>query len=143
VQRQFLLNFIFMIKPSDCTVFIQVWVDTRALRLGLTHAVYVVDNCALQKSSEQGTGNLNSKVFAGSDICWTILNVDTLSELDLELLSISASWKSPYPPQRYSATQWTGQVPEISPGTYTITFHMHGDGTSIKSSVSPAITTIQ
>jgi hypothetical protein len=131
-----------MIKPSDCNVFIQIWVDTDALQNGSTNGVYLVDNYLNHGSTNEGTPNLHSNVTTNSKICWTILNVNTNSDTQLSLQNFGNAgiWGASGTPQQYSATQWTAQAQVNGNDYYNITFNAQsGGGSGITSSVNPSM----
>jgi hypothetical protein len=55
------------ISPSQCSVFVQVWVDVNELAQGSTRGCYAVSNRS-QNSSEQGTANLTTTVITDSNV---------------------------------------------------------------------------
>lgn len=103
------------VNPTNCTVFIQVWVDINALVVGQISGCYAVDN--LQGSGE-GTPSLSSKVSTNTSICWQVLPIDPQYAGTLSITQISApsGWQAQ--PAAYSASgdTWTGTVSKSSTG---------------------------
>ena len=103
------------VNPTNCTVFIQVWVDVNALAVGQITGCYAVDN--LQGAGE-GTSSLVSKVATNTSICWQVLPIDPQYAGDLSITQISApsGWQNQ--PRAFSSGQdvWTGTVSKSSTG---------------------------
>ena len=55
------------IPPSECTVFINIWVDVNATKSGETQGIYCVNNQAENQnpSQNEGTPNLITTVGQG------------------------------------------------------------------------------
>lgn len=130
-----------VISPSECSVFIQVWVDTKSLQNGSTTGVYLVDSNHNNGSSNEGTVNLNSKVSTNTKICWSILNVDLNSDVALSFQNFgnASVWGAGGTPQQVSATVWTGQVEANGTASYAINFNAE-KGTGITTTVNPSLT---
>ena len=77
------------IQPSECSIFIQIWVDTNALQNGSTKGVYLVDSNHNNGSSQEGTTFLKTNATTNSKICWTILNTNINSDVQLSIANLS------------------------------------------------------
>lgn len=79
---------------SQCSVFIQVWIDTNAVQAGSTKGIYMVDNRTSAGSKNEGACTLNTAVTKNSNICWTVMPIDpnfTAAGGTLQLQSIGNS----------------------------------------------------
>ena len=130
------------IQPSQCSVFIQIWVDTNALQNGQTIGVYLVDNNLNHGSSSEGTVNLNTNVPNGTSICWSLLNISPTSNTILQIQNFgnASVFGASGTPQQVNATTWTGQVQQTGGANYNINFSAQIPGQSgITTSVNPAL----
>lgn len=130
------------ITPSSCSLFIQIWVDTNALQNGQTTGVYLVDNNLNHGSSNEGTVNLNSSVPVGTNICWSLLNVDPTSNtiLTIQNFGNASVFGASGTPQQFNATTWTGQVQAAGTASYNINFTAQIPGSSgITTNVNPTL----
>lgn len=130
------------IQPSECSVFIQIWVDTNALQNGSTYGVYLVDNNLNHGSSSEGTPTLNTKVPTNTKICWSILNtnVNWNGQLSIQNFGNAGVFGSGGTPQQVSATTWTGQVQANGSDVYDIVFNAEpAGGTGITTTVRPTL----
>lgn len=131
-----------VIQPSSCSVFVQIWVDTDALVNGQTTGVYLVDNNLNHGSSGEGTVNLNTEVPVGTNICWSLLNVDPTSDTILQIQNFgNAGVFGPSgTPQMVNANTWTGTVQAKGNDSYAINFSAQIPGSSgITTAVNPSI----
>lgn len=131
-----------IIQPNECSVFVQVWVDTDALVNGQTAGVYIVDNNLNHGSSGEGTVKLNTKVPVGTKICWSLLNVDPTSDTVLQIQNFGNAgvFGAGGTPKQVNATTWTGQVQAQGSDAYNINFTAQKvGGTGITTSVDPAL----
>ena len=131
-----------VIQPSNCSVFVQIWVDTDALQNGQTTGVYLVDNNLNHGSSNEGTVNLSTNVPIGTNICWSLLNVDPTSDtiLSIQNFSNAGVFGASGTPQQVNANTWTGQVQATGNDSYGITFNAQIPGQSgITTTVNPSL----
>lgn len=131
-----------VIQPSECSLFIQVWVDTDALVNGQTTGVYIVDNNLNHGSSGEGTVNLSSTVPVGTKICWSLLNIDPNSNSVLQLQNFGNAgvFGASGTPQMVNQTTWTGQVQAPGDDHYNINFSAtNSGGSGITTSVNPSL----
>jgi hypothetical protein len=130
------------ITPASCSVFVQVWVDTNALQNGQTTGVYLVDNNLNHDSSNEGTVNLSTVVPVGTNICWSLLNVNPTSNTILQIQNFgnASVFGASGTPQQVNATTWTGQVQATGSANYNINFSAQIPGSSgITVSVNPSL----
>jgi hypothetical protein len=130
------------ITPVSCSVFVQIWVDTSALQNGDTTGVYLVDNNLNNGSSNEGTVNLQTYVPVGTNICWSLLNVNPTSNTILQIQDFGNAGVFGFSgtPQRVNATTWTGQVQTAGIANYNINFIAQSPGSSaITTSVTPSL----
>ncbi|HEX8824531.1 MAG TPA: hypothetical protein VF794_31705 [Archangium sp.] len=129
------------IPISSASVFIQIWVDVNALHNGSTAGVYLVDNNVNGGSTNEGTTTLQTELSQGSNVCWSLLNIDPNSKAILSIASFSNSsaFGASGTPQQVTPTQWTGQVQAAGQAGYSITFNVQIPGASgITTTVSPS-----
>ncbi len=132
------------IQTSNCTTFIQLWVDTNALQNGSAKGVYLVDNRVNNGSSQEGTASLATAVSLSTNICWQIFNVDPNSTTQLQIESISnasvfgASGQPEAAPDNPNA--FTGTVQAAGNANYTINFSAQvAGGSGITTKVTPSL----
>jgi hypothetical protein len=131
-----------VIQPSNCSVFVQVWVDTDALVNGQTTGVYLVDNNLTHGSSNEGTVNLVSDVPVGTNICWSLLNVDPTSDTILQIQNFGNAgvFGASGTPQMVNANTWTGTAQAQGSDSYAINFSAQIPGSSgITTAVNPTL----
>jgi len=131
-----------VIQPSNCSVFVQIWVDTDALQNGQTTGVYLVDNNLNHGSSNEGTVNLSTDVPVGTNICWSLLNVDPTSDTILQIQNFSNAgvFGASGTPKQVNANTWTGQVQAAGSDGYSINFSAQIPGSSgITTTVNPSL----
>ncbi len=131
------------IQPSECSVFIQIWVDTNALQNGLTNGVYLVDNNLAHGSTNEGTTDLNTNLPTNAKICWTILNtnVNWNGQLSIQNFGNAGVFGAGGTPQQINAQTWTGQVQENGADNYAIYINaVPPGGTGITTSLNPKLT---
>jgi len=127
--------------PSSCSVF-QIWVDTNALQNGQTTGVYLVDNNLNHGSTSEGTVNLQTVVPVGTNICWSLLNVNPTSNAILAIQNFgnASVFGASGTPQQVNATTWTGQVQASGQASYNINFSAQIPGSSgITTNVTPSL----
>jgi len=129
------------IKPSDCNIFIQVWVDTTAVQNGSTRGVYLVDNRLTSGSSREGTPSLETVANTNDKVCWKLMNVNVQStdSISVENFGNSSVFGVGGTPQRISSTVWTGQLEQNGNADYSITFNVQqGSGSGVTVEVQPS-----
>jgi len=131
------------IQPSECSVFIQIWVDTNALQNGSTKGVYLVDNNLNNGSSDEGTPSLDTNVPTNTKICWTVANVDPNwdGSLSIQNFGNAGVFGAGGTPQLINPQTWTGQVQANGSDVYDIVFNaVPAGGTGITTTVKPTLT---
>jgi len=101
------------IDPSDCTVFIQVWVDVNTLNTSNpTQGCYVVVNRNGSTTTGQGTPNMQTIVPSNSKVCWQIVPIDPQYNGMLSFVAINIEFAYNQPPLPYTNAYdvWTGVV---------------------------------
>ncbi|TRV44009.1 MAG: hypothetical protein EWV53_18780 [Microcystis panniformis Mp_MB_F_20051200_S9] len=128
------------IQPSECSIFIQIWVDTNAIQNGSTNGVYLVDNNFNNGSSQEGTTYLTTNATTNSKICWTILNTNINSDVQLSIANFSNAsvFGAGGTPQQYQSNIWTGQVQANGEAQYSITFNAE-NSVGITTTVNPTL----
>jgi hypothetical protein len=130
------------IPASSCSTFVQIWVDTNALQNGQTTGVYLVDNNLNNGSSNEGTVDLQTDVPVGTNICWSLLNVNPSSNTILQIQNFgnASVFGASGTPQQVNATTWTGQVQASGQAQYNINFSAQIPGQSgITTNVNPSL----
>lgn len=130
------------IPASSCSTFVQIWVDTNALQNGQTTGVYLVDNNLNNGSGNEGTVNLQTNVPVGTNICWSLLNVNPSSNTILQIQNFgnASVFGASGTPQQVNATTWTGQVQAAGSSQYNINFSAQIPGQSgITTNVNPSL----
>lgn len=135
------------IPVNNCTVFVQLWVDTNALQNGSEQGVYLVDNRLNNGSQFEGTTNLSTNATKGSNVCWQVYNVDPNSTDQLAIQSIgnaSVFGASGQPENAGDGSgAFTGQVQAAASATYTVNFTVQKPGSSgITTQVSPSLVVV-
>jgi hypothetical protein len=131
------------IQPSECSVFIQIWVDTNALQNGSEKGVYLVDNNVNHGSSSEGTTSLDTVVSTNAKVCWSLQNVDPKWQgaLSIQNFSDAAVFGASGTPTQVDGTTWTGQAECNGESSYSIKFNVQAEGGSgITTTVNPTLT---
>lgn len=125
------------IPPSNCSIFIQIWVDTNALQAGSQSGVYCVDNNFSHGSTNEGTTSLVTNTTTGTNICWSVLNTNPNAPdvLTIQNFSNASVFGAGGTPKMVNANTWTGTVQNAGTATYSITFN-DVNGTGITTTVS-------
>jgi hypothetical protein len=130
---------------SQCSVFIQIWIDTNAVQAGQTKGIYLVDNRTSGGSQNEGSVNLQTNCTRGSFICWTIIPIDpnfVASGGSVQIQSIGNSnvWGDSGQPQRVDSWNFTGQAQSGTSGNYALGLNVQAPGGSgISLSINPGI----
>ena len=130
------------IPASSCSAFVQIWVDTNALQNGQTTGVYLVDNNLNNGSSNEGSPNLLTNLPVGTNVCWSLLNVNPSSNTILQIQNFgnASVFGASGTPQQLNATTWTGQVQQAGQSQYNINFSAQIPGSSgITTNVNPSL----
>lgn len=131
------------IQPSECSIFIQIWVDTNALQNGSTKGVYLVDNNLNNGSSNEGTPSLDTNVTTNAKICWTVANIDPNwnGELSIQNFGNAGVFGAGGTPTQVNGQTWTGQAQANGSDSYDIIFNaVPSGGTGITTTVVPTLT---
>ncbi len=126
---------------SDCSVFINIWVDTNAVVSGSSQGVYAVDNRGAQNPSSQneGTASLVTQCTTGAKICWQAFSMNPNSGDTVQLTAIgnSPAWGNsgqplPAPGTSSSSTPaFTGIAQVAGNNGYTASFNVMLSGGSL------------
>jgi hypothetical protein len=124
-----------------------VWIDTNAAAQGSTKGIYLVDNQVSLGSANEGTPTLTTVATQNSNVCFSVLNVDSQSTASLEFANFANSNVYGFngTPQQYSPTVWTGTLAkgEVSaPYGFTVNITKQGGGGSITTQLSPTFKVI-
>jgi hypothetical protein len=131
------------IKPSDCAVFVQVWVDVNGLQQGSTSGCYAVSN-RVQGSTGQGTAKLTTQVVTGSLVCWSVVPVDPQynGQFSITAVGTEFGWSQPPAPVPEEPNVFTGQVEKSTVNgniNSNIQFSFNGGGNAITVTLPVAI----
>ena len=130
------------IQPSECAIFVQIWVDTNALQNGSTTGVYLVDSNHHNGSSGEGTPGLATHAALNDKICWTVLsdNVNWDGDVSIQNFGNAGVFGAGGTPKSVDGSTWTGQVMKAGSDQYTITFNAEpSGGTGITTEVNPSL----
>lgn len=133
---------------SQCTVFIQVWVDTNAVQAGSTNGVYMVDNRTSRGSQKEGSGTLQTSCTMNSNICWTVLPIDPNftaagGMIGMQSIGNSNAWGSSGQPQRIDGVTFTGTAQNPGTANYQMGINVQLPGKSgITLSLNPTVAVI-
>ena len=120
------------IKPEDCSVFIQIWVDFNEVTKGSgTKGVYLVDNRRSSGSEPEAAATLTTSCALNSAVCWEVLPIDpamTGTELEIRELGSSKAFGSngqPEPVDGSSNQIYTGKVERPGDFTYKLGLNLN------------------
>lgn len=131
---------------SQCTVFIQVWVDTKAVQAGSARGIYMVDNRLARRGKKEGSGALQTAVTRNANICWTVLPIDPNftalgGRVQMQSIGNSSAWGSSGQPQMIDATTFTGTAQNAGTANYNMGIKVQLPGKSgITLSLNPSVT---
>jgi len=131
------------IQPSECSVFVQIWVDTNALQNGSTTGVYLVDSNHNNGSTNEGSVELDTNVSTNTKICWQVLNINPnwIGDMSIQNFGNAGVFGAGGTPQQVTSDTWTGQVMANGNDQYAITFNAQpSGGTGITTTVNPSLT---
>lgn len=130
---------------SQCTVFIQVWIDTNAVQAGSTKGIYMVDNRNSRGSQKEGSGALQTSCTMNANICWMVLPIDpnfTAAGGMVQMQSIgnSNAWGPSGQPQRIDNTTFTGTAQNAGNASYNMGINVQLPGQSgMTLNLNPAV----
>lgn len=133
------------IQPSECGVFVQIWVDTNALQNGSIKGVYLVDSNHNNGSSLEGTPNLVTNVSTNTKICWQIfpINKNWNGEVSIQNFGNASVFGAGGTPTQVDPSTWTGQVQENGNAKYELTFNaVPSGGTGITTTALPTLNVV-
>ena len=119
---------------TNCSVFIQIWIDTNSATNGSTKGVYLVDNRVSSGSQNEGSVNLQTACTKGSYICWQVFAIDPNftaigGSVAIQSIGNSNAWGNSGQPQLVGAAA-TGQVQNSGTATYQINLNVQSPGQS-------------
>ncbi|WP_437947147.1 hypothetical protein WME98_41020 [Sorangium sp. So ce296] len=122
------------IPTTQCSVQIQIWVDTNAIQNGSTRGVYLVDNRVTSGGQNEGSANLVTSCTQDSYVCWQILTVDPNASASVQIQSIGSSnaWGPSGQPQVASdnPNAFTGQAQNPGSSSYQLSINVTAGGGS-------------
>ncbi len=130
---------------TQCSVFIQIWVDTNAAQAGTTKGIYLVDNRVSSGSQNEGSANLQTACTLNSYICWQVFAVDPNftsigGSVAIQQIGNSNAWGDSGQPQMLNATTFTGQVENAGSASYSLNLNLQSPGQSgITLAVNPGV----
>jgi hypothetical protein len=132
------------VPTTQCSVFVQIWVDTNAIQNGSTRGVYLVDNRVASGSSSEGTASLQTACTQDSFICWEVFTVSPCTDATVSIQSIgnSNAWGSSGQPEAAldNANAFTGQAQTAGGAGYEVNLNVQlGAGSGFTVTVSPSI----
>ncbi|WP_437691780.1 hypothetical protein [Sorangium sp. So ce176] len=140
------------IPTTQCSVQIQIWVDTNAIQNGSARGVYLVDNRVTSGSQNEGSANLVTACTQNSSICWQVLTVSpcTASSVQIQSIGNSQAWGASGQPQIApdNPNAFTGQAQAAGSSSYQLSINViagGGSGTTVilNPSVSVQATTVR
>ena len=104
------------VNPTNCTAFIQIWVDVNALTTGQITGCYAVDNL---HGKGEGSASLNSVVPNKRNVCWQVLPIDPqyAGMFTIDQISAPSGWQSPPAAASLGQDVWTATVASSSGGS--------------------------
>ncbi len=136
------------ISTSNCTTFIQVWVDVNAIQQNTTTGCYAVCNITPQSvTTGMGTANLSTTVTTGTNVCWTVLPIDPQYNGDFTItnIGVESGWNVPPAPVAGLPNTFTGQLTTTTVNgnvNSNIAFSYNGSGNSITVTLPVTITPV-
>jgi hypothetical protein len=130
---------------SQCSVFIQIWVDTNSAQAGTTKGIYLVDNRISSGSQNEGTATLQTACTNNSYICWQVFAVDPNfaaigGNLSIQSIGNSNAWGNSGQPQSLNANTFTGQVQNGGTANYQLSLNLQSPGLSgMTLTVNPSV----
>ena len=130
------------IQPSECSIFIQIWVDTNALQNGSLRGVYLVDSNHNNGSVHEGMPDLETDANTNDKICWQVLstNIHETGTLTIQNMGNASVWGAGGTPQQVTGNTWTGQVMNNGVANYNINIALEPEGgTGISTTANPQL----
>lgn len=132
---------------SQCTVFVQIWVDTNSAQAGKTTGIYLVDNRVSTGSANEGSASLQTSCTLNSYVCWQISAIDPNftkagGAISIQQIGNCNAWGASGQPQAAPGTvpAFTGQVQHPGTSGYSINLTLQSPGGSgITLTVNPSI----
>lgn len=123
------------IPITQCSVFIQIWIDTNSAQVGTTKGIYLVDNRVSSGSRNEGSVNLQTACTLSSYICWQVFAIDPNftsigGNIGIQQIGNSNAWGNSGQPQMLNNTTFTGQVQNPGSAGYQITINVQNPGMS-------------
>lgn len=120
---------------SNCSVFIQIWIDTNSVQNGSTTGVYLVDNRVSAGSQNEGSANLQTACTMNSYICWQIFAIDpnfvsSGGNVAIQSIGNSNAWGNSGQPQLVNSTAATGQAQNAGTANYQLNLNVQSPGQS-------------
>jgi len=130
---------------TQCSVFIQIWIDTNSAQVSTTKGIYLVDNRVSSGSQNEGSATLQTACTLNSYICWQVFSVDPNfvaagGNVSIQQIGNSNAWGNSGQPQQLNSTTFTGQVQNPGSANYQININLQSPGQSgITLMVSPSV----
>jgi hypothetical protein len=120
---------------SQCSVFIQIWIDTNAVQNGSTRGIYLVDNRVSSGSQNEGSASLQTACTLNSYICWQLFAIDPNytsigGKVEIQSIGNSNAWGSSGQPQSVNSGVFTGQAQNTGTAPYVINLTVQSPGKS-------------
>jgi hypothetical protein len=120
------------IPIDECDVFIQIWVDSRAVNESSgSNGVYLVDNTVANGAAHEGSASLTTVCPKGTGVCWQVLPVDPSeeqSDFTIQAIGNSSAWGSDGQPKATSKPWiWTGKVEEAGSSSYGLSVNVYAN----------------
>lgn len=132
-----------IVQPSQCSVFVQVWVDVRQFSQDGLTGIFLIDSNLSHGSSGQASTALNTNVQRGTNICWSLLSLTAGSDTILEFQDFGEAnvFGSQGTPQPINMKTWTGTVWNAGYDQYRIDIlARYPDQRTITTTITPSIT---
>jgi len=133
------------VSVSQCSVFIQIWVDTNAAQAGTAKGIYLVDNRISSGSQNEGTPTLQTACTLNSYVCWQVFAVDpnfasSGGSLSIQSIGNSNAWGFSGQPQAVNASTFTGQAQNGGIAPYQLSLNLQSPGLNgMTLTVNPSI----
>jgi hypothetical protein len=123
------------IPITQCSVFIQIWIDTNSVQAGTTKGIYLVDNRVSSGSQNEGNVGLRTACTLSSYICWQVFAIDPNftsigGSIGIQQIGNSNAWGNSGQPQMVNNTTFTGQVQNLGAAGYQININVQNPGMS-------------
>lgn len=120
---------------TNCSVFIQIWIDTNAVQAGSTRGIYLVDNRVSNGSQNEGSATLQTACTKNSFICWQVFAIDPNytaigGSVAIQSIGNSNAWGNSGQPQLMNSGTATGQAQNSGSASYSINLNVQSPGLS-------------